>query len=287
MYNSVVKIHCGQEVVLLGRFVLRPLTREPLRRRPMQAVLSRLAATPDAMRKIRHYWSEQTSYHSVFRLSDRDLIKVVGEAIQRGQLQFIAFPRSWPNRTQGTAQAAVLNNVPHHGPAVLAGDAFSVAALLGFMQSNGQLSNLTSPINWQIAASTPMLATSQSDWFRNTVTAAQIVVDVAKAAGGELTKGYLSYTVGNTLGWTNAAIDLYNALETGDPTKIADALFKIAATKTISSSVPYLLGLEGTAAATAGAFATADFVASYEIGKVTIAPLVAPIFRVWTHNLIQ
>jgi hypothetical protein len=106
MYGSVVEIHCGQEVVLLGRFAPGRLPHELLTRGRAQTVLSRLAATPDAMRKIRHYWSAHRSSHSVRRLSDHDLLKVVGGAIQNGQLQAIVFPRSWPDRTQGAAQVA-------------------------------------------------------------------------------------------------------------------------------------------------------------------------------------
>jgi hypothetical protein len=106
MYGSVVEIHCGQEVVLLGRFAPNRLPHELLTRGRAQTVLSRLAATPDAMSKIRHYWSAHRSSHSVMRLSDHDLLKVVGGAIQNGQLQAIVFPRSWPDRTQGTAQVA-------------------------------------------------------------------------------------------------------------------------------------------------------------------------------------
>jgi hypothetical protein len=106
MYGSVVEIHCGQEVVLLGRFAPGRLPHELLTRGRAQTVLSRLAATPDAMSKIRHYWSAHRSSHSVMRLSDHDLLKVVGGAIQNGQLQAIVFPRSWPDRTQGAAQVA-------------------------------------------------------------------------------------------------------------------------------------------------------------------------------------
>jgi hypothetical protein len=97
MKDDVVHVSVDQEVLLLGRggaLSRIPLAlREPRR---VQTLLPRLANTA-AMRAVRMYWADHSSAHGLADLSDHDVLRLVGAAIQDGRLQAMTFPHVIPD----------------------------------------------------------------------------------------------------------------------------------------------------------------------------------------------
>jgi hypothetical protein len=107
MRDGVVDIDIGHEVLLLGQLSARyGVPRALGEPRRAQMVLPRLAAMPSAMRRLRSYWADQWSTQAVANLSDHDVLRVVGGAIETGQLQAAVVPRIIPSELARTATPA-------------------------------------------------------------------------------------------------------------------------------------------------------------------------------------
>jgi hypothetical protein len=105
MHDDVVAIHVNQDVLLLGSFgALSRLPRALRKLGRAQMVLPNLAAMPAAMHKLRAYWADRFSSHLLVNLSDHDVLRIVGGAIENGQLQALVIPRFVPVQTLGTAK---------------------------------------------------------------------------------------------------------------------------------------------------------------------------------------
>src|ERR1700730_10035306 len=127
MRDDVVEIHADQEVLLLGRLgALSRIPREIREPGRAQMVLPRLAAMPAAMRQLRGHWADQSSAHALVNLSDHDVLRIVGAALQNGQLQATVFPRIVPGQIRGTvipadrAGAVSTARVARAGPPAIA-----------------------------------------------------------------------------------------------------------------------------------------------------------------------
>jgi hypothetical protein len=110
MRDDVIAIEVGHEVLLLGRFdALLPNVRQLQQPGRALTVLPRLASMPSAMARLRKYWADHRSPQAVINLSDHDVLKMVGAAIDNGQLQAVV--ASQPSFTLGSADARRLGPV--------------------------------------------------------------------------------------------------------------------------------------------------------------------------------
>src|SRR5262249_30206955 len=104
MRDDAVAIEVGSEILLLGRLdALSPSARELGPPGRALAVLRHITSIPSAMARLRKYWTDHRSPQAVMNLSDHDVLRMVGAAIDSGQLQAIVTSQSSLSRLTGMA----------------------------------------------------------------------------------------------------------------------------------------------------------------------------------------
>jgi hypothetical protein len=99
MRESIVEMHCGEEVLLVGRHGalshLPPAIRDAERG---SVSLGRALASPENMRKLRRYWRLAFPSVAMSRCSDRDLARMAEAAVRNRRLHVALLRRTWPHQ---------------------------------------------------------------------------------------------------------------------------------------------------------------------------------------------
>jgi hypothetical protein len=94
---DLVELQIGNEIVLLGRCIAVGLPRELCRSEAAHTFFRQVLAAPEAMSKLRRYWSQYRSSQETARAPDHDLLRAVGGALQTGELEAVVFRRASPS----------------------------------------------------------------------------------------------------------------------------------------------------------------------------------------------